>query len=182
MNSELVTTKVVNLKSDGVVLEELLHTVLTQYTADLDALMLEINDNVLSDPNPAIITIEKYFLELSSCLYFMCEKVEKLGIYDSLGKSKAQEVYNQSYLRHQYDENKKKPTVAELSALSEADALYDKTVSDIYAKAYRTVKNKVASAETMVGTLSKVLSHRMQESQLTMTQTGRQILNEEIVF
>lgn len=110
----------------------------------------------------------------------MCEKVETLGVYDSISKSKAQEVYNNSYLKYQYDTSgdKKKPTVAELTAMSENDSLYDRTVNELYGRAYKIVKNKIASAESMVSTLSKILSHRIQESQMTSTQTGRQILNE----
>ena len=167
----------------------ILDNVVTQYTQELDRVMTNIKSEIISKPNPAIYTIEKYFLELSSCLYFMCEQVERLGVYDSISKSKAQEVYNNSYLKYQYGEavnpdgspaNVKKPTVAELTALSERDALYDKTLNDLYNKAYKIVKNKVSAAETMVSTLSKLLSHRIQESQLTTTQTGRQILNESI--
>lgn len=167
----------------------ILDNVVTQYTQELDRVMMNVKSEIISNPNPAIYTIEKYFLELSSCLYFMCEQVERLGVYDSISKSKAQEVYNNSYLKYQYGEvvnpdsspaNVKKPTVAELTALSERDALYDKTLNDLYNKAYKIVKNKVSAAETMVSTLSKLLSHRIQESQLTTTQTGRQILNESI--
>ena len=165
----------------------ILNDVVSKYTEDLDKVMTAIKTEIISKPNPAIYTIEKYFLELSSCLYFVCEQVEKLGIYESISKSKAQETYNRSYLRYQYGEvvnadgspaQVKKLTVAELTALSEQDALYDKTLNDLYSKAYKIVKNKVSAAETMVSTLSKLLSHRIQESQLTTTQTGRKILNE----
>ena len=159
---------------------KILMTVVNQYTSDLDAIMYGVERDILQTPNPAIYTIEQYFLNLSSCLYFMCERVEKLGIYDSISKSKAQETYNNSYLKYQYNntEDKKKPTVAELTALSEQDALYDRTINDLYSKAYKVVKNKISAAETMINTLSKILSHRVQESQMTVSQTGRQILNE----
>ena len=114
----------------------------------------------------------------------MCEQVEKLGVYDSISKSKAQETYNNKYLYYQYstEDNKKKPTVAELTAMAENESLYDKTVNDLYSKAYKIVKNKVSAAETMVGTLSKILSHRVQESQMIVSQTGKRILNEEVMF
>lgn len=162
----------------------ILSNVVSQYTKNLDEIMYGIERDILQVANPAIYTIEQYFLNLSSCLYFMCEQVEKLGVYDSISKSKAQETYNNRYLQYQFDttDKKKKPTVAELTAMAENDALYDKTVNDLYNKAYKIVKNKVSAAETMISTLSKILSHRVQESQMTMTQTGRRILNEEVVF
>lgn len=160
----------------------ILSNVVSQYTHDLDEIMQGIETEILIIKNPAIYTIEQYFLNLSSCLYSMCEKVEQLGVYDSISKSKAQETYNNSYLKYQFDnsDKKKKPTVAELTALSEQDALYDKTVNDLYSKAYKIVKNKVSAAETMISTLSKILSHRVQESQMTVSQTGKRILNENV--
>lgn len=182
MIKEQIEKKLPTIEDDSQIISSILSEVVSQYTKDLDTIMCGINNEILVITNPAIYTIEQYFLRLSSCLYFMCEQVEQLGVYDSISKSKAQEAYNNSYLNHQYQfdksDLKKKPTIAELTALSEQDALYDKTVNDLYNKAYKIVKNKIAAAETMVGTLSKILSHRIQESQLTSSQTGRQILNE----
>lgn len=167
-------------------IEYIIDETVKDYSEDLDRIMAEIYTNVVSVDYPAIITVEKYFLELSNCLYMMCEKSEKLGLYDSISKAKAQDTYNQKYLEHQHSNEgsvgAKKPTVAESQAVSENAAMYDKTVNELYSKAYKIVKSKVAAAETMVSALSKILSHRMQESQLTNMQTGRQILNEGSPF
>ena len=49
---------------------------------------------------------------------FMCANVEKLGLFDSLSKAKAQETYNMRYLEYQHKNDgvvgSKKPTVAEM--------------------------------------------------------------------
>lgn len=175
---------IINNDADQVV--SLLNDIVKEYSEDLDNIMKDIQDNIIIDNNPAIITIEKYFIELSNCLYMMCEKSERLGIFDSISKSKAQETYNMKYLEHQSSNmgkpGTKKPTVAESTATAEMNALYDKTVNDIYSKAYKILKNKISAAETMVTTLSKILSHRIQESNMMTTQTGRQILNENNPF
>lgn len=167
-------------------IENIIDSTVKDYSNDLDLIMQKVNDEVISVEYPAINTIEKCFLELSNCLYVMCEKSEKLGLYDSISKAKAQDTYNRKYLEHQHSTDGsvgvKKPTVAESQAVSENAALYDKTVNDLYNRAYKIIKAKVAAAETMVSALSKILSHRMQESQLTVSQTGRRILNEEAVF
>jgi hypothetical protein len=116
----------------------------------------------------------------------MCDKVERLVVFDSISRSKGQETYNMKYLEHQASNmgktGAKKPTVAESTANAEMEALYDRTVNDIYSRSYKILKNKISAAETMVSTLSKILSHRIQESNMTVTQTGRQILNEGEVF
>ena len=171
-----------NVKSIEYIIDE----TVKDYSSELDRIMAEVYTNVVSIEYPAINTVEKYFLELSNCLYMMCEKSEKLGLYDSISKAKAQDTYNQKYLEHQHSNEgvvgAKKPTVAESQAISESAALYDKTVNELYSKAYKIIKAKVSAAETMVSALSKILSHRMQESQLTSMQTGRQLLNEGSPF
>ena len=69
--------------------------------------------------------------------------------------------------------------MAEITAIAENDSSYDRTVNDIYNRAYKILKSKVSAAETMISTLSKIMNHRMQESQLTTTQMSR-VLNEDI--
>lgn len=176
--AEVVADKLKEINEDVSYVNSMLDDVVKEYSGDLDVIMQKISIDVLQVDYPAINTIEKYFMELSNALYFVCERVEKLGIYDSLSKSKAQETYNKKYLDITTTVIGKKPTVGEAQAVSEQAAIYDKTVNDIYNKAYKILKSKVGAAETMVSTLSKVLSHRIQESQMTYTQTGRQILNE----
>lgn len=177
---------ITTVENDSTQVNTIINDVVKEYSEDLDNIMKDIQDNIIIDNNPAIMTIEKYFIELSSTLYNMCEKSERLGVFDSISKSKAQETYNMKYLEHQSSNmgkpGTKKPTVAESSATAEMDALYDKTVNDIYSKAYKILKNKISAAETMISTLSKILSHRIQESNMMSNQTERRILNETNYF
>ena len=156
--------------------------VVSEYSEDLDKVMKNIMSEIIGVELPAIVTVEKYFVELSGVLYFMCSEVEKLGVYDSLSTLKAQETYNNSYLNSsiptQTGPGTKKKTVAEITAIAENDSSYDRTVNDIYNRAYKILKSKVSAAETMISTLSKIMNHRMQESQLTTTQMSR-VLNED---
>lgn len=167
-------------------LDTILDDIIDKYAHNLDDLMRGISREILDVDSVPINTIEKYFIRLSTEVYFMSSTVEKLGLFDSLSKAKAQETYNHKYLENQHINDgvagAKKPTVAEISARAEIASLYDSTMSDVYTKAYRTIKNKISAAETMISTLSKILSHRMQESQLTTQQTERQILNESNIF
>lgn len=186
MDIEKINESLNSVKDDVSYVENIINDIVKEYSSDLDNIMENIYNNVINDEYPAINTIEKYFMELSNCLYFMCEKSERLGVFDSISKSKAQETYNIKYLEHQHSTDgkvgSKKPTVAESQAVSENASIYDKTVNDLYSRAYKIIKSKVSAAETMVSTLSKILSHRMQESQLVSMQTGRKILNEEVIF
>lgn len=182
---EAIRAQMAAVEKDSETLTTIMNEVVQSYSEDLDKIMAEIQNEVLSIKYPSIMTVERLFLALSSCLYFMCEKVEQLGVFDSLSKSKAQEVYNLKYLEHQHSNEgvvgAKKPTVAESQAVAETAALYERVLNDLYNKSYKVIKNKIDAAEMMVSTLSKILSHRMQESQMTQAQTSRQILNEQTI-
>ena len=163
--------------------------VVKSYTGELDRIMCMIKTDIVDKQEPAPVeVVEKYFLELSNCLYFIGENAEKLGIYDSISKSVAKETFNNYYMDDTIvvDEKGKKRTVAELTALAENASVYEQTVSDIYNRAYKPVKVKVSSAENMCSALSKIISRRMTELQLSSNQPAtfetRKILNEGEVF
>ena len=161
--------------------EHVVSTVTTVWAEDLDEVMDKIYQDILLVDQPPLNTLEKHFLELSNCLYYMGEKLERLGVYDVMSKNAYKEVYNKSYLNQtDIGDTKKKPTVAELTAQAENYAQYENIVSDVYAKAYKIVKNKVDAATTMLNSISKIISKRMTEMQLnSITPTGKQILNED---
>ena len=158
--------------------------VVSSYSEYMDNIMKNIYNDIIQTDNAPINIIEKYFLELSNCIYFMGEKLEQLGIYTSMSKSAYKEIYNQAYLGNQQKdaEKKNKTTVAENQAVAENAAIYEGAVSDIYDKAYKILKNKIDAAQTMVSTLSKVLSKKMSEMQFSnVNNNTRQILNEEVI-
>lgn len=162
--------------------EGIVKTVIEHYSSDLDGLMKNIYNEIICIDQPALNMLEKYFLELSNCLYYMGDKLERLGVYDVMSKNSYKEVYNNKYLGlTDVGDSKKKPTVAELTALSENEAQYEGIVNDIYAKAYKILKNKIEAATTMLNSISKIISKRMIEMQLnSITPSGKQILNETI--
>lgn len=158
--------------------------VISRYTKSLDDVMTGVYNDIIAVTDPSISVFEKYHLELSNCLYFMQERLEKLGSLDYLSKAKYKEVYNQAYLDNQVPDatSNKKKTVNELTALSEEASKSEAVASDIYSRAYKVMKNKIDAANTMISTLSKSISRRMGEEYLPSTPvTGvRKILNEEI--
>lgn len=162
--------------------ESIVDTTVRSYAKPLDEIMSRINTDIIEVEQVPLNTLEKYFFELSNCLYFMGEKLEKLGVYDSLSSSHYREVYNTKYLGlTDIGDTKKKPTVAELTASAENETLYENIVSDIYSKSYRMLRSKVEAATTMLNCISKIISKRMTEMQLNSTApSGRQILNENI--
>lgn len=190
MNKTILNTtdkdKVVELlkKTDSNVayFDNLVNNIVETYTKPLDDIMKNIYNNIIEKENPAMDSLEDYFLELTNCLYFMGEKLEKLGIYKNLSETAFKEVFNNKYIEESAEKDlkgKSIKTVAELQSLAGSASIYESTVSDIYDRAYAIVKSKIGNAQTMVASLSKVISGRMTEMNLTMiTPKGKQILNE----
>lgn len=106
-------------------------------------------------------------MALSNCLYFLGENVEKVGLYDDLSKAQAKEKYNTAYMDSVNPVNGKKVTVAEAQTSAENAATYENMVSTIYARAYKMFRYKIDAAQTMLSSLSKMLSKRMQDQQLS---------------
>lgn len=168
--------------------ENIVDKVVSSYTDSLTQIMMEIDDNIVKVDNPSTDIIEKYFLMLSNALYFVSERTERVGIYDDISKLAFQEAYNLAYLDSQNKNNgvsgAKKPTVAESTAEAENSTVEQATINMLYSRAYKMIKVKIDAAQTMVGTLSKIMSRRIQEFGLSYIQkdNSRQILNEEVKF
>ena len=155
-------------------------SLLEAYSSDLDSIMNGIKRDCV-DLEPSDKVLENYTIELSNALYFVGQKLESVGIKDDLSKMAAKEIYNESYLKYlDSGDAKKKPTVAELTALSEADAKYQTVLNSIYSRVYRQLKYKVDAAYEMLSSLRKIISKRMQENQLSMArQTGGVVIGRD---
>lgn len=124
--------------------------------------------------------LEKAFLELSNCVYFTYENLEHVGIFETLSKATYKEVYNDHYINNieKDGEKRNKKTVAELTAIAESNSQYESVLSDIYSSAYTIIKNKIAAAQTMIATISKIMSKRMQENQVSDNSNRRRLVEE----
>lgn len=156
--------------------------VVTSYTHDLDNILESIKRDVVDVEDPATITLEKYLLELTNAIYFCGSKLETLGMYDTMSKASYKEAYNDAYLGNQLKdaEKKNKTTVAENTAVAEQSTVNESAVNTIYSAAYSIVKNKLQYAQLMVSSMSKSISRRMSEMQLSIPNyiNGKQVLNE----
>ena len=145
--------------------------VVKKYSESLDNLMLDLYEECIKPQDVLTPILEKYFIELANLLYFMGEKLEKLGVYADMSKSAAKEVYSKNYLDNQVKENitgKNKTTVAELTAQAELAAQYDFVVNNIYDRAYSIMKYKINAAQDMLSALKKILSGRQAEINYTI--------------
>lgn len=147
-------------------------SVANAYTVDLDCLMSKLRQIIITSDDVPTEDIEKFFLELSNMVYFIGDKLEQAGVYSDMAKSAAKEVYNNAYLLNQVKDidKKNKTTVAENQAVAEQTSQYETVVGSVYEHAYKIVKYKIDAATTMISTLSKIITKRVNDSSLSSYQ------------
>lgn len=145
----------------------------------LDDIMKNIYADVIQKSNPTIELLEQYYTELTNAIYFVGERVEKIGVLEDMSKLTAKQKYNDIYLDVS-DNAEKKMTVAAITAQAEAGSVYETTVNTVYSKAYKIFKFKIDAAQEMMKCLSKLISRRISEIDLSKVDKsdGRQILLE----
>ena len=138
-----------------------------EYSKDLDKLMAKVG-SAIQDRDIETSEIEKFFLELSNLVYFMGSKLEQLGVFSDMADAAEKEIFNKAYLEYQVKDidKKNKTTVQETTSYAQGQSQYETIITNIYEHAYKLMKFKIDAAQTMISTLSKLLSKRMQDEQL----------------
>ena len=179
VNEDKINSVVDTTESNVSYFNNICDNMVSFYMDTIDKLMVHIQRDVI-DVEANDDVIEKYILKLSNALYFVGNKLEGMGIKDDLSKLAAKEVFNHTYLDAPVDEKGKKPTVAELTAMSEDASRYETIMNNIYSRAYKQIKYKVEAAYEMLGSLRKVLTKRMQDANLnSLTNHGSLVFGEE---
>lgn len=161
-----------NLQEDSTIVTTLVGNVITEYSADLDSLMKDLNVAVTQPEAISTDLIERYYAELTTLVYFMCERIEKLNVLSDLSKAKLKEAYNSLYIKvcgEKDERGKSIRTINENTALAEDGSKYEATLNIVYDQAYRTLKMKVDMAMEMVSTLKHILKRRAQEEYMNFS-------------
>lgn len=147
--------------------ESLVFQIVQTYTTEMDEVVEEINQRVISQVDCPTSVLESCFLKLSHAIYVLGLNSEVIGLRDDISKAMYKEAYNTEYLNQQTMNADKKPTQNALTALAENKAVYENLVNSVYSKAYKMIKIKLDAAIDMRGTLSKILSRHIQELSMT---------------
>lgn len=147
---------------------QITNSILESYTKDFDELMVDLKRDII-DNEPTDMLLEKYLLELDNILYFLGSKLESVGIKEDISNLLTKEVYNNSYLNNRVKdiEKRNKFTVAELTALAENDSTQQSVIRSIYSRVYKQIKLKIDAGYDTVNSLRKIITRRMQETNLS---------------
>ena len=149
-------------------LDTIVNSIVEPYSKDLDKYVTFVKDCLKDGENPPTTQeLEDFCMNLSTYIYFASGMAEYLGIRDDIAKAVYKEMYNTSR------NNLTKGTVADKDSVATLHSQEEAIISAAYTRAYKIMKAKVESAQELLSSAKKVLSHRIQEESLTNLNGGR---------
>lgn len=150
------------VESNSDILGKVVEDIIRPYCSDLDNYVAFVRDCLKDGDNPASNQeLEDFCMNLSTYIYYASGAVETLGIRDDISKALWKEIY------HSTRNETTGGTVADKDSKAELASQQEQLTNICYNRAYRIMKAKVDSAQELLQSAKKVLSHRMQEMELT---------------
>lgn len=148
-------------------IDDIVTGIIQPYCKDLDKYVQFIRDCLKDGENPPTTgELEDWCLNLSTYIYFAGCMTEYLGIRDDIAKA----VYKEMY--HASRNSLTKGTVADKDSIAELQSQEEAIISAAYTRSYKIMKGKIENAQELLQSCKKVLSHRMQQEELTHIQGG----------
>ena len=165
--ADVVSTIKNKVEKASVNVDEIVDGIIKPYCKDLDKYVRFIAECLRDgEKPPTTAELEDFCLNLSTDIYFASGMCEQLGVRDDISKAIWKEMYNTAR------DNNATGTVADKNTQAELQSQHEQLVNVCYSRAYKTMKAKVDAAQELLSSCKKVLSHRMQEEQLTHLSSG----------
>jgi len=150
------------VEDNSKILDDVVSDIIRPYCRDLDNYVAFVRDCLKDGDKPASNQeLEDFCMNLSTYIYYASGVVETLGIRDDISKALWKEIY------HSTRNETTGGTVADKDSKAELASQQEQLTNICYNRAYRIMKAKVDSAQELLQSAKKVLSHRMQEMELT---------------
>ena len=144
------------------IINQLVEDTIKPYVKDLDKYVQFIRDCLKDGENPPTdAELDDFVLNLSTLIYWASGACEQLGIRDDISKA----VYKEMY--HSKRNELSSGTVADKDSIAELESIQEQITNIVYNRAYKTMKAKIENAQELLSSAKKVLSHRLQEMELT---------------
>lgn len=143
-------------------INKLVDEVIKPYVKDLDRYVDFISKCLKDGENPpSDAELDDFVLNLSTYIYWASGACEQLGIRDDISKA----IYKEMY--HTARDGITGGTVADKDSKAELESIQEQITNIVYNRAYKIVKSKVENAQELLSSCKKVLSHRIQEQELS---------------
>lgn len=162
LNVDLVNKISLHVEDNSARMDTIIDEIIEPYCKDLDKYVRFIS-TCLGDGNnpPTTSELEDFCMNLSTYIYFAGGLCERLGVRDDISKA----VYKEAY--HTNRSEQEHGTVADKDSIAELSSQQEQLTNICYDRAYKIMKSKVSAAQDLLASCKKVLSHRMQEMELT---------------
>lgn len=151
-----------NVEDDAKRLDYTIKSIIEPYSSDLDSYVEFVAKLLKNGENPPTnAELEDCCLNLSTLIYFAAGACETLGVRDDISKAGYKEAYHAT--RASLDSG----TVADKDSIAELNSRTEMLTNMCYNRAYKLMKSKVDTAQELLASCKKVLSHRMLEMELT---------------
>ena len=145
---------------------EMVNNIVHGICGDLDDYMQVIDDILRDDTTPVTDSeLDNFILNMTSILYFVSDKQEKMGVEEDVAKAVHREVFNRVRAKAQ-GTVADKDTAADLASQNEA------IVYIVKSRAYKIIKAKAEMGFEMVNSLKKVMTRRIAEYGISASDRG----------
>lgn len=150
------------VEEDAKIIDKVVNEIISPYCMELDKYVWKIKQNLKDGENPPTNEeLEDYCLNLSAYIYATSTPTERLGMREDISKAIWKETYN----------TKRRAitggTVADKDMQAQLESQDEQIINMCYSRAYKMMKLKIENAQELLSSCKKVLSHRMQEMELT---------------
>lgn len=150
------------VEENSEMINKLVDDVINPYCKDLDKYVGFIKECLKDGENPPTdAELDDFVLNLSTYIYWASGACEQLGIRDDISKAVYKEIY------HTKRNELTSGTVADKDSIAELESIQEQITNVVYNRSYKIMKSKVENAQELLSSCKKVLSHRLQEMQLT---------------
>lgn len=152
------------IQENSKVIEDIVYDIVKQYTFPLDEKMT-ICRNIFNSPDKITNEeIEDLLAQLPSCLYFVTEGQEVIGIRESIAEMSKKEAFIIA-------REKATGTIQDKNTTAEGASLEEAINQIIYNRSYKMIKSKIDMAQEMINSLKRIFDARMADYQIS--QGGR---------
>ena len=150
------------VEEDAAQLQAIVDEIVKPYVEDLDKYIAFVKDILKDGENPPTAQeLDDFCMNISVFIYYASGMQEQLGIKDDISKALYREMYNT------IRDNQTTGTIADKDSIAELQSQTEYLTSVLYKRAYGIVKAKVAAAQEILSSVKKIISRRMQESEIT---------------
>ena len=168
MNQEMDRTKYNKLKErketinkNSDLINQLVDEVVRNYAGELDEYIERVTRLIKNNPNKiSDDDVEKMTLKIPLFLYSAASGLESLGVDGDIAKAAKQEVLNEAYM-------KVEGTIQDKTKFAELQSQKEMLIEIVYSRAYKKLKLKIETANSIYSGVKKVMSKRIAELELS---------------